>query len=274
MLNEERLIGSCLEALLGLEYPRDRYEIVVVDNGSTDGSRDAVGHFPGVRLLVEREAGDYAARNRGVLESHGRFCAFTDADTAPDADWLQRAWEVFSDTEVEVIVGCLRLAEDGRGLLGLIEAYERARGDFVFDGEDPALYYGFTANQIVRRTTFDRLGLFPSVYRNSDTVFVQRVLSQRGLSAVVFREDVRASRLEVETFRNYLEKQHTYGRDFGRYAAEVDVRPLSLSERLDVFRRVVRNEAMPSYKTGLLGFALLSGAVAYESGRLRGPPSR
>ena len=76
--NEERLIEGCLRALLALDYPRDRYEIIVVDNNSTDRSREIVERFPEVKLLSEKQQGDFAARNRGLSEAKGEIIAFTD----------------------------------------------------------------------------------------------------------------------------------------------------------------------------------------------------
>jgi len=81
-------IGSCLEALADQTYPSDRFEILVVDNGSTDQTAEAVCHFPQVILLKELTQGSYSARNRGLATARGEFVAFTDADCIPSKDWL------------------------------------------------------------------------------------------------------------------------------------------------------------------------------------------
>lgn len=270
VFNEERHIAACLEALLALEYPEDRYEIIVVDNGSTDRSVDIVRSMPRVRLLQEPEPGDFAARNTGAAASSGALLAFTDADTAPDSDWLRAAHRAMTSPHVDVVIGYLRLGDRDRGVLRMLESYEAARGAFVFDGADPELYYGFTCNQIVRRSAFDRFGPFPGVFRNSDTVFVQQVVDGKGCDAVAFREDVRVRRLEIGDFGDFLAKQHTYGRDFRRYSTEVRVRTLTGVERLGVFRRVIRDEGYSLAGSIVLLAALAVGVVAYETGRLRG----
>jgi glycosyltransferase involved in cell wall biosynthesis len=89
--NSPALIRTCLQALLAQSYPADRREILVVDNGSTDGTRDAVREFPEVTLLEEPQPGSYCARNRGLAVAKGEYIAFTDADCIPDKDWLTNA---------------------------------------------------------------------------------------------------------------------------------------------------------------------------------------
>lgn len=91
--NSPALIRTCLKALREQTYPGDRVEILVVDNGSTDGTRDAVREFPEVTLLEEPKPGSYCARNRGLSVARGDYIAFTDADCIPDKDWLANAVE-------------------------------------------------------------------------------------------------------------------------------------------------------------------------------------
>ena len=271
VFNEERHIRGCLEALLALDHPEDRYEVIVVDNNSTDRSAEIVREYPRARLVTAEQQGDFAARNKGIVESRGEVLAFTDSDTAPEPDWLRSIGRAMEDPTLEVIVGYLRLGDAGP--LAMMERYEAARGDFVFGSDDPSLYYGFTCNQIVRRSVFDELGLFPEVFRNSDTVFVRRVVDAHGCDAVRFRRDVRVRRLEVATFPAFLAKQHIYGRDYRRYEAEAAVRTLTIGERIDLFRRVARDEGYSPVRSVCFLGALAAGAAAYELGRLRGAPA-
>jgi GT2 family glycosyltransferase len=88
--NDAGRLAGCLRALDAQTYPRDRFEVIVVDNGSMDRPHDVVAQFPGMRLLVERTPGSYAARHRALAAARGEILAFTDADCLPDAAWLER----------------------------------------------------------------------------------------------------------------------------------------------------------------------------------------
>ena len=85
VFNRASHIGPCLESLLRLDYPS--YEIIVVDNGSTDTTPDVVSRYP-VTLLTEPEQNAYSARNRGIAEAKGDIIAFTDSDCVADPAWL------------------------------------------------------------------------------------------------------------------------------------------------------------------------------------------
>jgi glycosyltransferase involved in cell wall biosynthesis len=150
-------IGRCLEALCALDYPDHAYDVVVVDNRSTDGTRDIVGTYP-VRLVEERAVqSSYAARNRGVIASSGTVLAFTDADCVPDRGWLRAlVWPL--------------VAPDVGGVAGAIEPYESAstveryqarhaiRAERAF--AHPVLPFAQTANVAYPRAIVETLGGF------------------------------------------------------------------------------------------------------------------
>lgn len=90
--NRNAQVKSCLQALAAQTYPRGRFEVVVVDDGSLDPPREIVASFYdslNITLLVEPHGGPSAARNAGAARARGEFLAFTDDDCAPAPDWLQ-----------------------------------------------------------------------------------------------------------------------------------------------------------------------------------------
>jgi glycosyltransferase involved in cell wall biosynthesis len=86
-----RQLAACLDALARQDYPRDRYEVVVVDDGG-DSHADprivALGERLALRLVAQAHAGPALARNRGVAHARGAWLAFTDDDCLPDRGWL------------------------------------------------------------------------------------------------------------------------------------------------------------------------------------------
>ena len=86
---------------------RDRYEVIVVDDGSTDRTAEVARRY-GVRLIRQPNAGPAAARNQGVQVSQGDILLFTDADCAPTPDWIERLIEPLHASEVAGAKGVYR----------------------------------------------------------------------------------------------------------------------------------------------------------------------
>lgn len=92
--NGERRIVKTLEAIAAQTVSRHRFEVIVVDNGSTDGTAAAVGAFDFATLLSEPIPSSYRSRNRGLAVARGRYVLFTDGDCVPAPDWVEQALAV------------------------------------------------------------------------------------------------------------------------------------------------------------------------------------
>jgi len=85
-------LAVCIQACARLDYPRDRFEVMVVDDGGTTPLDEIVARFHDLltlKLLRQENAGPAAARNRGASEAKGEFLVFTDDDCSPTPTWLQ-----------------------------------------------------------------------------------------------------------------------------------------------------------------------------------------
>jgi len=123
--NSPDLLGKCLRAIANQSYPRERFEVLVVDNGSTDTTAEVASSFPFVRLLFEPSPGSYCARNRGLLEAKGEYVVFTDADCVPDVGWLAAAARATSELRpFGIIGGQINLFRVGTSRSRACEAYE------------------------------------------------------------------------------------------------------------------------------------------------------
>ncbi len=121
--NEEKYITECIESLLCQDYPKESYEIIIVDGMSTDNTRDIVKKFP-VKLLLNEKKNVAAARNIGVKLSKGSLVAFTDGDCKADKSWLKTlVSEMSHSPDYVACVGGPNLVFDTDPVFGRVVGY-------------------------------------------------------------------------------------------------------------------------------------------------------
>jgi glycosyltransferase involved in cell wall biosynthesis len=94
--NAADTLDLCLDALAQQTISASAYEVLVVDDGSSDATPTRAGAHPGVRVLTQAHAGPAAARNLGAQEARAEIVLFTDADCAPAPDWIEQMTAAFS----------------------------------------------------------------------------------------------------------------------------------------------------------------------------------
>ena len=118
--NRAAALRRTTAAIAKLEFPAADFEILVVNNGSTDATPSA---FEAARAAAPRHNWRYtyepipgllSARLRGALESQGEICAFIDDDVRVEVDWLSAVAEAFEDPTVALVGGPATPLFDGR----------------------------------------------------------------------------------------------------------------------------------------------------------------
>lgn len=212
-------VEDALRSVLAQDFPASQMQIVVGDNGSTDGTPALIADkFPAVQVAVTGDRGCGFARNAALSLAQGELICCTDADCVADPGWvsaLVRAWEHSPAT-----VGCLG---------GRIDPYrtrthaERWRHIWIapgFDDSSPAgLHYAATPNAAFPRTTFDQIGLFDGTLGFPDADMGLR-LRQAGLTTryvpdavvrhrnAVTMGELYRHRLKYGTFQSRLARKH------------------------------------------------------------------
>ncbi|HVH15886.1 MAG TPA: glycosyltransferase [Candidatus Angelobacter sp.] len=172
-LNSRSTIQKCLEALINLEYPRQRYEIVIVDGGSTDGTTELLKEFP-VRVVVDRQRNRGTARNIAIDNCGGQIIAFTDADCVPLKSWLTDHVLIHQDPHVLVVAGSVLQGGD----FGLPTTFYH---ETYFATQSPHTARRKTweiasANASFKTSTFKVVGHFPLLDRGEESLLAWKVI--------------------------------------------------------------------------------------------------
>jgi GT2 family glycosyltransferase len=151
-------LARCLDALERQTLPRDRFEVIVADNGSPEGPaavETVIARRARLTIVSERGAGP--ARNGGALAACGAILAFTDCDCRPEPGWLAAGLGALLGNPVVGGKMIVLVADPSRPTPA--EAFELV---FAFDNESYVRKKGFTvsANLFCARAVFDRVGGF------------------------------------------------------------------------------------------------------------------
>ncbi len=261
-------LPQCLDALRRQDVPRDRYEVIAIDNNSADHSADIVRQYPEVRLLHEPKQGAYAARNRGVSVATGDVLVFTDPDCVAEPTWLSTIAREMQSTDTAILLGGYVLPTHS-ATLRLLVSYENTKDAYVFGAGIRALYYGHTNNMAVRRDVFARFGPFVERRRGADTIFVRRVVEAIPCSQVRYCPTALVEHLELDRPRTYYHKLTLYGESRESYRHLSWTRPLTLGERVTVYRRTCTSHGLSATRALQLVSLLGLGLVAWRWGRAR-----
>jgi glycosyltransferase involved in cell wall biosynthesis len=173
-------ISRCLESLLNQTYPADAYEIIVVENGSTDNTTEIVKKYP-VRLYHNSVRGLAPARNFGLAQSTGDIVATTDDDCIADPNWLTELVKPYADPEVGGVGGAI-LAYNG-GARNPIEIFSDKHAPLVnyMSGENEFLPHLCGAHASYRRHLLNQIGGFnPRMLTGEDIDVSWRIQLETG----------------------------------------------------------------------------------------------
>lgn len=110
--NEEKYIARSIRSLLELDYAKDEYEIIVVDNGSTDSTANIVNSFDAVTMLKKENCNVGAVRNFGAQHSKGEYLCFIDSDCLVDKGWLNKCDELIENNKDTTFGGRIILDDE------------------------------------------------------------------------------------------------------------------------------------------------------------------
>ena len=199
--NAATTLDSCLGSLVHQSVPRENYEIIVVDDGSTDMTSNVAKRFD-VNYVFQPNQGPAAARNNGARMAQGDFILFTDSDCLPEYIWIEEMVRPFVDPEVVAVKGAYRTRQRE-----LAARFAQAEFEDRYDLLEQSLSIDMidTYSAAFRENVFLQVGGFDQgfpVADNEDTELSYR-LAAAG-HKLVFNSKARVYHVHPNTLINYL----------------------------------------------------------------------
>jgi len=172
--NKAATLGGTVESLLAMDYPKDKLSIVIIDDGSTDGTFEAAQKFaenPQVKIFQKKNEGSkYSALNFGIAHSDSELVGCLDADSFVEKDALVEIVKKFEEDQETYAVAPSMKVNKPRNLLEFMQATEYTFGIFYKKMFDNLAAISVLPGpfSIYRRSLFDKVGLFRKAHHTED----------------------------------------------------------------------------------------------------------
>lgn len=177
VLNVSSTIDRVLESLIGQTYPADRFEVIMVDNGSEDDTVAKLRKYPVQVLIEDSVKSPYAARNRGLEQAQGAIIALTDGNKIPAADWIENGVECLQRNGCDLAGGRVEFIFSERKTFGEIYDSITFLDNEKYVKEEKASLAG---NLFFRREILDKIGNFPARHRSGMDIYWSRKAHDAG----------------------------------------------------------------------------------------------
>lgn len=182
VLNAARLLEELLEALRLQSYPNELYEVIIVDNGSEDGTPEALEGRERITLLRQTVLKTpYASRNMGIEASRGEIIALADANKIPDPAWLEEGVSALLRSDADLAGGeILYEIPDNAGIGEITDAitFNNNREYVTKEGSSAG------GNLFFRRRVWEKTGPFPTDYRSGMDIWWSRKAVENGFTLI------------------------------------------------------------------------------------------
>lgn len=206
--NGERTLDPCLASLEKLNYPN--YEVVVVNDGSTDGTRQIAEGYDYIRLIDQENKGLSEARNVGIRAATGDIIAFTDADCMADADWLTHLVARFQSSKFGAVGGPNLTPPDDSFVASCVAVSPGAPTHVLLDDEVAEHIPG--CNMAFRREALEAIDGFDPIFRAAgDDVDLCWRLQNKGYK-IGFSPGAVVWHFRRNTLKDYIKQQRGYGK--------------------------------------------------------------
>ncbi len=180
--NEEESIFGTVESLLALDYPKDKYKIMIIDDGSTDNSWNIMQKYadhPMIELYTKENGGKHTALNFAINKSKADIIGCLDADSFVSPNSLNDIVSYFSDPKIMAVTPAIKI-HNPDNILRKVQKVEYDWGIFLRKMLSflDALYVTPGPFSFFRREVFEKLGSYKSAHNTEDMEMAMRMQTQ------------------------------------------------------------------------------------------------
>lgn len=212
--NSSKTIAATLKSLKNQNFKG--FETIVVDNGSTDTSKEEIKNFKGVILLEELKKGPAAARNLGIKNARGDIIAFTDSDCYVNSDWLSKVIETFNNhKEAHAIAGSVLNAFPDNLISRASEITDFGLLSYGKKNFPKWVRNAPTLNVAYKREVFDGHNVFDDDIKYAaaeDSLFNWKIIKKG--KRIFFNPEIKVTHFHRNTLNSFLRKKYLYGRGY------------------------------------------------------------
>ncbi|MEI6057605.1 MAG: glycosyltransferase family 2 protein [bacterium] len=183
VFNEEKTISKTIDSLLALDYPRDKYNIVVVNDGSTDNTLDALKRFHDEKNIIvfsKKNEGKHTALNLGITNSKAEFVGCLDADSFVDREALKLIVRRFRNASVMAVTPSVVIS-DANNIIRKTQMAEYQYGNFVRKAfcAIGAIHIAPGPFSFYRKSVFEKVGMYRKAHNTEDMEMAMRLQKNR-----------------------------------------------------------------------------------------------
>jgi glycosyltransferase involved in cell wall biosynthesis len=211
--NRRRILEECLDSLFNQSYPRDRYEVIVVNDSSTDKTLEFLGEYskkhPALVYFTQENQGPYIAKNLGIKNARGEIICFTGDDCIAERGWIEKIVNKYSDNQIGGVGGVIASYPPK----SMAERYCYTTDPF--NQEILSKVYLMTGNASYTRKVLDEVGGFDPFFRYSGDCDLGLMVNIRGYR-IAYASDAVVYHKHGETLEEMIRQWVRYGKGYSR----------------------------------------------------------
>ncbi len=205
--NSRKTIAQTVESCLSQTYESGHFQIIVVDDGSTDNTADIIKKYS-VKYIYQNNSGPAAARNAGWKAASGRIICFTDSDCVPEKDWVSKIANKYTSEDIGAVGGSYDI-QNKQSLLAKCIHEEIVQKHSVTS--EQTNYLG-SFNVSYRKTVLEKVGGFDTSFKQAsgeDNDLAYRV-KKAGYN-LIFDKNIKVGHYHQTKLLKYMKEQYRHG---------------------------------------------------------------